>query len=413
MPIRSGLYGVLLALGLCFGAEVTAQSYDAAPDFYVINEDVEDIILDVTANDLNTTGVTDIYLVIETPPANGTVLVDAVNDLLIYTPIPDFFGTESFEYTGCANIDPIDICGTTSVIITVNPLDDAPIAVDDVDETFVNTPINVEPLLNDIDIDDEGLEMDIIDDADFGATTIIGGEVVYYEPFPDTYGEDCFIYRACKIGSDVYCDTATVCVNVQSTNFNAPTAVNDTVEMVIGDTISILVLLNDFDGDGDGLTVTELLLDETVGVTTLVAPGQVDYVAVELGPDDFGYVVCDDNIPTFCDTAYVRVKVNEPDIADGTIQVPNSFSPNGDGEFDAVTVNWPDNNIRYSVRIYDRWNNLIFEKTASQSESEIWDGRSNVEFISSTGEAPEGTYFYVLRVDGLLDPIVGFIVLKR
>lgn len=413
MPIRSGLYGVLLALGLCFGAELTAQSYDAAPDFYVINEDVEDIILDVTANDLNTTGVTDIYLVIETPPANGTVLVDAVNDLLIYTPNPDFFGTESFEYTGCANIDPIDICGTTSVIITVNPLDDAPIAVDDVNATFVNTPINLEPLLNDIDIDDEGLEMDIIDDADFGATTIIGGEVVYYEPFPDTYGEDCFIYRACKIGSDVYCDTATVCVNVQSTNFNAPTAVNDTVEMVIGDTISILVLLNDFDGDGDGLTITELLLEETIGVTTLIPPGQVDYVAVELGPDDFGYVVCDDNIPTFCDTAYVRVKVNKPDIADGTIQVPNSFSPNGDGQFDAVTVIWPNNNIRFSVRIFDRWNNLIFEKTASQSESEIWDGRSNVEFISSTGEAPEGTYFYVLRVDGLLDPIVGFIVLKR
>lgn len=413
MNLRSGLLGGLLLLSVCCGNRLYAQSYDAAPDFYVINEDAEDIILDVSGNDINTTGVLDIYLTIATPPANGTVILDAVNDLFIYTPNPDFFGTEIFDYTGCANTDPADICGTTSVIITVHPLDDTPVAVDDAAVTFINTPITVEPLLNDIDNDDQGLTIEILDDADFGATTIVGGEVVFYEPFADVFGEDCFTYRACKIGSDVYCDTAAVCVNVQSTNFNAPLAVNDTVLMTLGDTINIAALANDFDGDGDFLSITELLLDETTGTATVIVPDLIQYSATELGPDDIGYVVCDNNIPSYCDTACVRVKVLEQPLSEGNVHVPNSFSPNGDGIFDAVTVDWPGNNIRFIVRIYDRWNNLVFEKMATQSETEIWDGRTNVEFISSSGEAPEGTYFYVLRVDGLLDPVVGFIVLKR
>ncbi|HNV99793.1 MAG TPA: Ig-like domain-containing protein [Chitinophagales bacterium] len=411
MRLLKGSRLAILAIVLGSSLPVLAQSYDAAPDFYVINEDVTDVIFDVTANDLNTTGVTDIYLNIAVAPANGSVFVDDVNDLLIYTPNPDFFGTDNFQYTGCANTDP-DICGTTSVIITVNPVDDKPIAIDDAVTTFVNTPINLEPLLNDIDLDDEGLEMEILDDANFGATTIVGGEFVFYEPFTDTYGEDCFTYRACKIGSDVYCDTATVCVDVQSVNFNAPSAVNDTAELILGDTIDIFVLLNDFDGDGDGLLITGLLTDGISGIAT-ISGDHVNYIPVDLGSEEFGYIVCDDNVPPLCDTAYVLVRALEPEVEDGELHVINSFSPNGDGDFDVVTVDWPDNNIRYGVKIYDRWNNLIYENAASADQGPLWDGNSNVEFISSTGQAPDGTYFYVLRVDGLLDPIVGFIVLKR
>lgn len=392
-----------------FGPALHAQSYDAAPDFYVVNEDVEDIIMDVTANDLNTTGVTDIYLLIATPPLYGSVSVDDVNDLLVYTPNPDFNGTDNFEYTGCAIIGP-DICGTTSVIITVNPLPDYPIAVDDAIETFVNTPINVEPLLNDIDVDDEGIEFEILDDADFGATTIIGGEFVFYEPFSDVFGEDCFTYRICKIGSVVYCDTATVCVDVLSTNLFAPVAVNDTFVVVIGDTLNLGVLWNDFDSDLDGLSITSLIFDGTTGIISISYPDSVNYSATEVGPDDFGYVVCDDNIPSLCDTAYVRVKVNEPEIVAEIVHVPNSFSPNGDGFLDQLIISGLDENVRFNIKIYDRWSNLIFE---NQNENVVWDGTTNVEFLSTAGAAPEGTYFYVLRIDGLVDPMSGFIVLKR
>ena len=411
MQRYAGIITSILFTILGSSSMVHAQSYDAAPDFYEINEDVPDVTMDVMANDLNTTGVTDVYLNIATLPLHGTVTVDAVNDLLIYSPNDDYYGTDNFEYTGCANTDP-DICGTTSVIITINPVPDKPIAVDDAVETYVNTPLNIEPLLNDIDVDNEGLEFTIIDDADYGATTIIFGEAVFYEPFPCVYGEDCFIYKICKIGSDIYCDTATVCVDVQTTNFNPPSALNDTATVVVIDTIDIPVLLNDFDGDGDAMIVSEIIADGMTGTATINADNTIKYIPFVVGTDDFRYVVCDNNCPPYCDTAYVHMKIEEPEIPAEAIHVPNSFSPNGDGINDMLTIEGLESGIKYNVNIYDRNSSLVFEKE-KLATSDVWDGTSNVEFISSSGNVPEGTYFYVIRIEGLPDPLSGFIVVKR
>ena len=204
-------YVIITFLATFVTGYTSAQSYDAAPDVYSVNEDFEDAIFDVMSNDLNTTGETNVYLTILTPPANGTVVVDEVSDVLIYTPNPDFAGTDNFTYNGCADTDP-DICGSATVIVTVNPVPDKPIANDDVVNTYVNAPINIEPVLNDIDIDDEGLEFEILDDANSGATTVIGGEIVYYEPFDCFLGTDEVIYSVCKIGSSIYCDTATITI---------------------------------------------------------------------------------------------------------------------------------------------------------------------------------------------------------
>lgn len=385
-----------------------AQSYDAAPDVYSVNEDFTDAIFDVMANDLNTTGETNVYLTILEAPANGTVIVDEVNDLLIYTPNPDFAGTDNFVYNGCADTDP-DICGSATVIVTVNSVPDKPIANDDEVNTFVNTPINIEPVINDIDIDDEGLEFEIIDDANSGATTVIGGEIVYYEPFDCFLGIDEITYTICKIGSTVYCDTATITINVLTTNFNAPSAVNDSIEIFIDNSASVAVLLNDFDGDGDGFALTGLITDETTGIATYVADS-ILYTAVELGEDIVGYIVCDDNCPSLCDTAYLVANVITPPPGEVVVFVPNSFSPNGDGINDVLEVEGLFVNSKFNMKIYDRWSNLVYENV---DQSKTWDGKSNVEFVSSSGDVPEGTYFYVIRINGFPDPISGFIVIKR
>ncbi|MBK7035545.1 MAG: hypothetical protein IPH42_04180 [Bacteroidetes bacterium] len=44
-----------------------------------------------------------------------------------------------------------------------------------------------------------------------------------------------------------------------TTNFNKPVAVNDTFNILIDIPSDFNVLANDFDGDGDGLTITELI----------------------------------------------------------------------------------------------------------------------------------------------------------
>ena len=400
---------VIIAFFVAFVTRfASAQTYDAAPDVYSVNEDFEDAIFDVMSNDLNTTGETNVYLTILTPPANGTVIVDEINGLLIYTPDPDFAGTDNFVYNGCADADP-DICGSATVIVTVNQIPDKPIANDDLYNTYINTPFNAEHLLNDIDIDDEGLEYFIIDDADNCATTAIGDEILYVEPIGDFLGTDEVTYAVCKIGSLVYCDTATITINVLSTNFNAPAAVNDTVEIYLDFSGVIYPLLNDFDGDGDNLTITEIITDGITGIASFNSDS-VSYGALELGEDVFSYVVCDDNLPSLCDTAQIVVNVVTPPVGELVVHVPNSFSPNGDGINDLLEVEGLPELTRFNLKIYDRWSSLVYENV---DQSKTWDGKSNVEFVSSSGDVPEGTYYYVLRINGFPDPMAGFIVVKR
>jgi gliding motility-associated-like protein len=334
--------------------------------------------------------------------------VDEINDLLIYTPNPDFAGTDNFVYNGCADTDP-DICGSATVIVTVNQIPDKPIANDDLYNTYINTPFNAEHLLNDIDIDDEGLEYFIIDDADNCATTAIGDEILYVEPIGDFLGTDEVTYAVCKIGSTVYCDTATITINVLSTNFNAPAAVNDTVEIYLDFSGVIYPLLNDFDGDGDNLTITEIITDGITGIASFNSDS-VSYGALELGEDVFSYVVCDDNLPSLCDTAQIVVNVVTPPVGELVVHVPNSFSPNGDGINDLLEVEGLPELTRFNLKIYDRWSSLVYENV---DQSKTWDGKSNVEFVSSSGDVPEGTYYYVLRINGFPDPMAGFIVVKR
>jgi len=120
--------------------------------------------------------------------------------------------------------------------------------------------------------------------------------------------------------------------------------------------------------------------------------------------------VCDDNCPFRCDTALVSVTVTTPPPGEIVVHVPNSFSPNGDGINDLLEIEGLFPNSRFDLKIYDRYSSLVYENV---DQSKTWDGKSNVEFISSSGDVPEGTYYYVLRINGFTDPIAGFIVVKR
>ena len=46
---------------------------------------------------------------------------------MTYTPDPDFFGADSFTYTVC---DPGGLCDVANVSVTVDPVNDAPVASD-------------------------------------------------------------------------------------------------------------------------------------------------------------------------------------------------------------------------------------------------------------------------------------------
>jgi large repetitive protein len=104
-------------------------------------------------------------------------------------------------------------------------------------------------------------------------------------------------------------------------------------------------------------------------------------------------------------TASVTVSV----ICD-TLDIPNGFSPNGDGTNDYFVIDgigeYP-GNILY---IYNRWGNLVYKKKEYNNQ---WDGRSNVNGVMFGEELPNGTYYYILDLNVDEKPLNSYVVIRR
>jgi gliding motility-associated-like protein len=85
------------------------------------------------------------------------------------------------------------------------------------------------------------------------------------------------------------------------------------------------------------------------------------------------------------DTATVVIRVHER----FTVDIPNVFTPNGDGANDLFTIN-STGIEELSCEIYDRWGLKIY---SWDRKNDGWDGRS-----LSGSKASEGTYFFILRI---------------
>lgn len=74
------------------------------------------------------------------------------------------------------------------------------------------------------------------------------------------------------------------------------------------------------------------------------------------------------------------------------IEVPNVFTPNGDGINDVFKVNLSGENLgNFYINIYDRWGILVF---SSPNINYKWDGRT-----TSGLKVVPGTYFYILDLN--------------
>lgn len=81
-------------------------------------------------------------------------------------------------------------------------------------------------------------------------------------------------------------------------------------------------------------------------------------------------------------------------IACPAIEIPNVFTPNGDGINDVFKINLSGESLaNFNVSIYDRWGILVF---ASSSINNKWDGRT-----TSGLKVVSGTYFYVLELNSV------------
>jgi hypothetical protein len=145
----------------------------------------------VLANDNDVEGDT-LTATLSTDPGSGVVNMHP-DGSFTYTPNENFNGDDSFEYTVSDGNG-----GTASATATINvmPVNDAPVAVSDEEETDENTAlVGIDVLANDYDPDDEGevLTMISLTDPAHGIAAIDANTITYT---PDLWysGEDSFTY---------------------------------------------------------------------------------------------------------------------------------------------------------------------------------------------------------------------------
>ncbi|MCP5098571.1 MAG: tandem-95 repeat protein [Chloroflexi bacterium] len=232
-------------------------------------------------------------------PSNGTLSGAAPN--LTYSPDADFNGSDSFTFQ--VNDGLVD-SNVATVDIIVNPNDDAPVALDDSATTNEDTAVTIDVLFNDSDGDGDSLTIDSVTDPANG-TVVNNGTDVTYTPDADFNGSDSFTYTISDGNGGTA--TATVTVTVNAVN-DDPVALDDDVTTDEDTAVTIAVLFNDSDGDGDSLTI-DSVTDPANG--TVVNNGtDVTYTpdADFNGSDSFAYTISDGNGGS--DTATVTVTVN-------------------------------------------------------------------------------------------------------
>ena len=128
-------------------------------------------------------------------PKNGTATLSGTT--LTYTPNADYNGLDSLTYrvahVDCSGI----ICSynysnTATILITVLPINDAPVASDIAVTTNEDTPIDITLLITDVDGDE--INYNILTNTTNGSITI-SDSVVTYIPNPDYCGPDSFTYN--------------------------------------------------------------------------------------------------------------------------------------------------------------------------------------------------------------------------
>ena len=104
----------------------------------------------------------------------------------------------------------------------------------------------------------------------------------------------------------------------------------------------------------------------------------------------------------------VTVIVKNCEVID--FNIPEGFSPNGDGINDLFVIRGIDRYPSNTIVIYNRWGDKVFEASPYQN---TWDGKTTMGLKVGGNELPIGTYFYVLNLGDGSNIYKGTIYLNR
>jgi|GEM_PF-3259346 len=220
-----------------------------------------------------------------------------------YTPDPDFNGVDTFSYQVSDGRETSD---TVEVVVTVQPVNDAPEAVADEAVGEQDAVISGQVLSNDSDVDGDSLTAALETQASNGTVVVNPNGTFAYTPDAGFSGVDSFTYRA---GDGVLWSKAVpVDVTVVPVN-KPPVGVADAVSGDEDTVISGQVLTNDSDPENDVIKA-QLETAPANGAVAINPDGTFDYTpnADFNGEDSFTYRVNDGEMVS--DPVPVTVTVN-------------------------------------------------------------------------------------------------------
>jgi VCBS repeat-containing protein len=332
--------------------------------------------------------------------------------------------TTSDSFTYHANDGTAD-SNIATVTITINPINDPPVANDDYYTTAEETILNITApgvLTNDTDPDDDPLTAVIITDVTNGTLTLHTNGSFTYTPDINFNGIDTFTYKA----NDTINESNTATVYITVTAVNDPPVANDDFIIVDEDSVNnqMDVLLNDVDIDTDELNITGVSTPSYGNVT--YTPNYIFYTPNlnYNGPDQFNYTITDNNGGT--DTAIVNITITPQNDAP---YVPSNPAPHegqtdvkvneqlswtgGDLDGDPVTYDvyfgitnpppkvvsnqsittFNPGSMNYSTKYY--WRIVAWDNQSATTSGPIWNFTTEGEFDWEsiiTFEEPDGGY---------------------
>ena len=276
-------------------------------DVIVTTEDTA-ININVLANDTDEDSIVSPVVSI-TDGENGAV---AINDdgTVTYTPNADFNGTDTFTYTN-------EDGNTETVTVTVDPIADETVLVADAATTNEDTPVTIDVVANDTDVDNgEVSPVETVTNGANGTVAINDDGTVTYTPNADFNGTDTFTYT----NEDGNTETVTVTVDPIADETvlvaDAATTNEDTPLLSM-----LLAMIQTWIGE---VSPVETVTQGSNGTVAINDDGTVTYTpnADFNGTDTFTYTNEDGNTET--------VTVTVDPIADDTVLVADAATTNED-----------------------------------------------------------------------------------
>jgi hypothetical protein len=266
------------------------------------NEDTP-VVFPLQASDIDSPVLT--YVLVSNG-AKGTITLNG--GLATYTPNPNANGSDSFTFK--VNDGQFD-SGVATVVVTITPVNDAPVALNGVLVASSDTPA---PLtLAASDVDGDALTYSIVTNGLKGVVAITdpAAGTAVYTPNPGASGTDTitFVANDGSLSSNI----ATVTISIAAVN-HAPTALDGSQST--DEDVPLVFALSASDPDGDALVYSIVVPPSKGTVTISGSTATYTPFANANGPDQFTFKANDGS--TDSNVALVRiavVPVNDPPVA--------------------------------------------------------------------------------------------------